>query len=259
MKTVRKILANKFFILSMASSIFVVSCKKQVIATHTKQESNTSDVLKTSLDANLYSGEEMFRHILLLEKNTKAKDLLQYRPYLAMLNGLTPDQKAARNLTCDHIISEINALDANYFDDFRNVIIGDDPYLIEAELRSAADLILLISSMMPGKGPLLAEYKTIAENIGRNYNLSDESDVERFKVDATTLLSVNFPEYQGIAASNSQQAQSCLLVVAIVALAVVGVVVAVIDGLWVKSFYGDKTGTTDLKNDQLVLSIIQRY
>ena len=263
MKIIRKLMANQFFVMFMACCVFLVSCKKQEIIRADQTSSNQlqSNDSNKSVVNQTYSGEELFRQILLMENNKNGNNIPQYTPFLEMISKLSLEQQKMRMETIDQIVNGVNKIDGKYFDHFKEVIYSNDPYKIDQELKNAANIVMAVSALIPEKGKVLEASQEIAKKIAGQYDLTNPNQAQNFKAEVINLLGKDFSEYNVESEAGRAGQGKCLLLVVLVAVAAVGVLVAVVDGLWVRSFRSGIEHATgkDLENDQLVLSIIKQY
>jgi len=170
MKTFRNLSKNKFF----ASVLALVMSFTAVYSTPAR----TRIVVDESA-----SGEQIFKEILFFENSTLGMDLPAFRDQFEMLRNLSPEQQAERRALADNIVRVLQQSDSNYFRNFKANILSDNPYTIARTIHDASNLVITKLSLVTE----FTEFKDFMNANGRNYDLTNKSDIDRLTKDLEAL------------------------------------------------------------------------
>jgi SdpC family antimicrobial peptide len=235
MKTIRKYSSNKFFISFMTALVFTFSSFGSQLA-HKKLFNNVAE--KT--------GEQIFREILFFEGNTLDINIPAFQEQLDVIRNLTPEQNREREQMINTVIGVIHQTRPNYFNEFKNDILSDNPYTIQTAMAEAGQL--LVTSLNLSRDYRM--YSEFMEANGSNYDLSKKEDVDR--------LSRDFQQMSGAGVERAMCAW--VVVVVALALAVAAAVAWVSFNLWFTEIVSSGNGDYErLEQELLIRQLIANY
>lgn len=168
-KISKQIKIKSIFGLLMASTMFVVSCKKAVILPEEipNESSNETSISKS---LNQTSGEDLFRSIFYLDGSITSK--IPSIAHLDMNNqGISSSQLKAYREGQTKMISRIKDKSPNFFNDFKAKIESNNPVIIRELLKNSKELFYEVAE------DILSENGLVLEHEMNNYMSDSDIDV----------------------------------------------------------------------------------
>lgn len=202
--------------ITLGLALNLVGCQTNLLQEVLPQNTNaTSGRLEQTVKS--YSGEELFRGIFFLQGEVANK-----LPSLYSIQTEVKDAniKAQKLLLADEIIEGIKKIDSNFLSWFKVEIESDDYNRIEDALKKGSEIYLKAGLTTEHFGSLFSKMATVAQSIDvSKYNLKTAKGLEQLQDDMKEGL--------GRGDSSIDDGDICLVVAAVVAVAVWEVVAAV--------------------------------
>lgn len=222
---------------------------------------NQDDFVESYVDnslSNKYSGEELFRNIVLLENKDIVNKIPQYGEIIDLLSTMSTDQEEELKEFNDEIVANIKSFDGTFFQEFQKMIYSKDIQKIESALELAGDKVLVGLSLSEKYNSAYAEVEKILNEVEKNPDISQE--------EMETVLKDTF-EFEDIPQSEEAAALALVLAVTIVAAvllaaavthAVAAAMVLVFAAAAVKNVITVKQGE-QLSQELVVMSIYHNF
>jgi SdpC family antimicrobial peptide len=129
-----------------------------------------------------FSGEEMFRGLFFVEgKYAEAIPELKSLGISYMQNEMTDKEKVSLSEIRNEVVSLIKAEDVTFFDDFKGVMLTENPMLIKAELAKTHDIInaKIQEILKISKGDFEKLESDFKESVKKNNNKIDKKYLEK--------------------------------------------------------------------------------
>lgn len=246
MKTIRSFTKSPLTIAVLLIAFLNLSC-------------NQDDFVESYVDNSVsdkYSGEELFRNIVLLENKEIVSKIPQYEDIVDLLSNISTDQEKELKEFNDEIVINIKSFDETFFEEFEKMIYSKDVQKIESALELAGEKVLVGLSLSKKYNSAYTEVEKILNKVEKNPNITQE--------EMETFLKDTF-EFDDIPQSEEAIALALVLAIAIVALlaaavthAVAAAFVLVVAAAGVKDIIAAKQ-KTDLSQELIVMSIYNNF
>ncbi|WP_439490099.1 hypothetical protein [Algoriphagus sp.] len=267
MKTIRKISKSPFVLSMLILSLLLVSCGTE------------TDYVSQEIGKSQISGEEIFGQIYFLNESNLFSSIPAYAGAKQKLNSLTDEQRLVYSNFTRKIYNTISEIDSEFFENFRTKMTSKDPYVIQAELTSSAEMLRSVINLYT----IGERFEGVTELFwnevkSSKYDLSSSKDIEKLTEKVQQIYTSNksiidyssksdsIPEKDTVDAFHG----TCVAIVA-VAVGVVAAaawIVAAVSWVYVEvSFSGEEASrllfpnerNPRLLNDQIVHEIVTNF
>ena len=162
MKTIKKIVATKFFGIFMSALVMFATTYKGNAAT-----------LDLGIDKNL-SGEQIFRQVFFFQGGNMQQDLpAPIQTKLTALDNLTPEQKNERDDVIDNVVNLIKSNNPSYFTSLKTAIDSQNPYSVRQQIVAGGEMIINALNLQGDLDKLTAHLN------GQKIDLSNAAQVDQ--------------------------------------------------------------------------------
>lgn len=243
MKTIRNFTKNPLSIAFLLLAFLNLSC-------------NQDDFVEVYEDK--YSGEELFRNIVLLENRDIVNKIPQYEEIMNLLSTISIDQEKERKQFNDEIVLNIKSFDETFFQEFEKMIYSKDVQKIESALELAGDKVLIGLSLSKKYNSSYVEVENILNEVKKNPDITQE-EMETFLKDSFEFDDIPQSEDAiAIALVLAVTIVAAILLAAVVTHAVAAAMVLVVAAVAVKNVIVVKQDT-QLSQELLVMSIYNNF
>ncbi|PJJ61045.1 hypothetical protein [Hymenobacter chitinivorans] len=169
----------------LATSFLTVSCSKDEVAAP-KSELN-------QVATKGYTGEQLFRGVLLLEGEVAAKlpTLQAFRLALEKEQAQNPAFAQARAEHNAAVVTAVSKLDPGYFAELQKAVESKNFDAINTALRKGGSLIQAVKMTGTGNNEKVAKLQEGLKSINlKKYDFSKQEEVARFMQDAKTKVGI---------------------------------------------------------------------